>query len=299
MHQHSGHDHHHHHASTQTLLWTGVVLTFGFALVEALFGWYAHSLALLSDAGHMLADSLTLILAAVAAWIAKRPPSYKHSYGLGRAEVIAALTSSVIIFVIVIMLAIEAIYRLESPSEVKGGTVIIVAILGIIINFVIAWILSLGEKTLNMRAALLHVIGDLLGSVAALISGAIVYYNGWALIDPILSLFICALVLFSSIRLLRDTFSVLMEGVPPHLNYNEISDAINQIEHVTSLHDLHIWTLSSGKVILTAHVTVNDLNSWVNALMQIQQLLREKYQIDHITIQAEPSDALINCEQRC
>ncbi len=285
-HSHS-HDHQHGANTAAKTLWIAVIITLFFAGVEAFFGWFAHSLALLSDAGHMLADSLTLVMAAIAAIIAARPPSRKHSYGLGRAEVIAALISSLFILLVVIGIAVEAVNRLQHPKPVAGGIVMIVAFIGLVVNVVIAYILSRGEKTLNMRAALLHVIGDLLGSVAALLSGAIIYYTHWDPIDPILSFFICVLILISSLRILRDTFSVLMEGVPSHLDLASIGYRMASVKNVKSVHDLHVWTLSSGMIVLTAHVLIINLKQWQTVLADLQQLLQQEFHIEHVTLQPE------------
>ncbi len=287
-HAHDQHDHHHHHhahsAHGNTLLW-GLALTLGFALVEALGGWWAQSLALLGDAGHMVSDATALGLAALAALIAKRPPSARHSYGLGRAEVVAALVNSLFMVAVVVLIAVAAIARLRQPVPVMGGTVMAIALVGLFINILVAWILSRGERTLNSRAALLHVIGDALASVAALIAGVVIYYTGWTPIDPLLSLFICALILFSAARLLREVLHIIMEGVPPYLELRDVGRAMAGVEGVRSVHDLHIWTLSSGQVVLSAHVNIRDMEQWQDTLGRMQTLIKERFGIDHITLQ--------------
>lgn len=268
-------------------LWLAVIITFAYAGVEALFGWQANSLALLSDAGHMLSDSLALVMAAVAAWIATKPPSAKHTYGLGRAEVIGAWFSTIFILAIAVGIIVEAVKRFHEPEAVTGSTVIIVAGIGLAVNMFVAWILSLGEKSLNIRAAILHVLGDMLGSIAALISGAVIYFTGWMPIDPLLSIVISILILLSSIRLLKESFRILMEGVPHHIDLNEVSEAISGIQKVQSVHDLHIWTLSSGIIVLTAHVEIDRIEDWETLLEKIRALIEEKFDIDHITLQPE------------
>ncbi|MCW5588714.1 MAG: cation transporter [Legionellales bacterium] len=284
---HHHHEHHHHQRENIKKLWLAVIITCIFAAIEAVSGYLSGSLALLSDAGHMFADSLSLILAAVATWIAARPPSHKHSYGLGRAEVMAALISSIFIILVVIAITVEAIQRLQNPSPIAGGGVMVIAFVGLIVNISVALILARGEQSLNMRAALLHVLGDLLGSVAALIAGAVVYFTQWYPIDPILSFFICILILISSLRLLRDTLSVLMEGVPRHINLNEVGYRLANIKEIKSVHDLHIWTLSSGMIALTAHVTILRFEEWDRILGSIKHLLKNEFAIEHITIQPE------------
>lgn len=292
-HSHSEHDHAHDHNHNHgrnapfKVLMIAVVLTFGFAIIEALGGRWTGSLVLLSDAGHMASDSLALGIAAFAAWIAMRPPSAQHSYGLGRAEVISAWISSLLMIAVVIAIIIEAIERFHNPHPVAGGWVMGIATIGLIINLSIAWILSRGEATLNVRGAIIHVMGDLMGSVAALISGAVIYFKGWTMIDPILSIFICVLILFSSWQLLRESLLVLMEGVPSHISLNEVGAAMASIDQVKSIHDLHIWTLSSGVTVLSAHIQIDEFSQWLSVLKNLRSLLAEKFGIDHVTLQPE------------
>jgi cobalt-zinc-cadmium efflux system protein len=211
----------------------------------------------------------------------------QHSYGLGRAEILGAWGSSLLVLFVAIFVIIEAIRRLHHPTPVSGGIVIAVAFLGLIVNIFIAWILSHGEQSLNVRAAILHVMSDLLGSVAALISGAVIYYTHWMPIDPILSIFISVLILISSFRLLRESLLVLMEGVPKHLDIKEVGQDMASLDKIRSVHDLHIWTLSSGVIVLTAHIEIDGFNSWSEILENLRKLLKDKYQIDHVTLQPE------------
>lgn len=287
MHGHH-HEHDHHHHSPDRNLWLSLLVTLGFAGVEALAGWWADSLALLGDAGHMLSDSAALGLAAVAAWLARRPPSERHSYGFGRIEVIAALTNGLFMLVIVGGIVSAAVQRLQTPQAVHGEVVILVATLGLIINIVVALILSRGAENLNTRGALLHVLGDLLGSVAALLSGIVILLTDWTPIDPILSLVICVLILFSSVRLLREAIHIIMEGVPAHLSLPEVGQAMSAMEGVKSVHDLHIWTVSSGRIALSAHVVIEDLGYWEAVLQGLNSLLKQRFGIEHTTLQPEP-----------
>lgn len=288
-HPHSDHDHAPTHVPSRGdgLLWA-VGLTFSFALAEGIGGWWAQSLALMGDAGHMVSDSTALALAAIATRIARRPPSMRHTYGLGRAEVVAALINSLFMMAVVTAIAYAAIERLRSPLPVHGGMVIAIALAGLLVNILVAWTLSKGDRTLNTRAALLHVIGDALASVAALIAGAVIYFTGWTPIDPILSLLICVLILFSALRLLREALHVIMEGVPPYLELREVGRAMAGIEGVKSVHDLHIWTLSSGYVVLSAHVVILRMEEWDDVLFAMERMLRERYGIEHVTLQPEP-----------
>ena len=288
---HSGHHHavpaHAGHAGG-ALRWA-LTLTLGFAFVEVVVGWYAGSLALLGDAGHMFSDSMALGVAAVAAWFMRRPPSARHSYGLVRAEVLAALLNGLLMIAVVTAIAVEAVSRFRDPHPVSGGVVMAAAFIGLVINVAVALVLSRGEKNLNVRAALLHVMGDLLASVSALIAGAVVYVTGWMLIDPILSLVICALILYSTLRLLREAMHVLMEGVPAGVDLNDVGRRLAQVKGVQSVHDLHIWTLSSGYPALSAHVVLRDMAVWMDVLGRMRALLMQNYGIDHVTLQPESS----------
>ena len=286
-HEHDDHHHHHHHASNGTMLLASLVLTLGFSMVEALTGWWSGSLALFSDAGHMVSDSIALGVAALASRVAQRKPSHLHSYGFGRAEFLGALFNAALMLLIVVAIAVSAVNRLTSTHPVEGGVVAIVALIGLILNVGVAWLLSRGEDDLNTRAALLHVMGDLLGSVAALIAGAVIYFTGWTPIDPILSLFIVVLILFSSLRLLRESMHGLMEGVPLHLSLPEVGQAMAKVDGVRSVHDLHIWSLSSNRIALSAHVVISDLACWENTLATLRELLEERFHIDHVTLQPE------------
>lgn len=294
MAHHHNHSHAHSHAkaghlTARNTLWWALLVTVGFAAVEGVSGWWAGSLALLGDAGHMVTDASALGLAAFAAWVGLRPPSMRHSYGLARAEVVVALVNGLFMLVVVSAIVFSAIQRLRAPQDVEAGTVIIVAALGLLVNLVVIRILSRGEKTLNTRGALLHVMADMLGSGAALMSGVVIYFTAWTPIDPLLSVFICVLILYSSISLLREVLHVIMEGVPANLDLAEIGRALAAVQGVQSVHDLHIWTLSSGRVALSAHIMVRDLVVWEGLLDGLRSLLHERYGIEHVTLQPEPT----------
>jgi len=282
----SEHAHEHHATAGSMLLWA-LALTLGFAIIEALAGWWSGSLALLSDAGHMVTDSASLGLAALAAWLARKPPSARHSYGLGRAEIVAALVNAVFMLAVIVTITVLAVQRLRNPQPVAGESVTVVALVGLVINIVVAWLLAHGEKTMNTRGALLHVLGDLLGSIAALLSGIVIWSTGWLPIDPLLSLAICVLILVSSLRLLREALHALMEGVPLHLSLNEIGAAVAGIAGVRSVHDLHIWTLSSNRTALSAHLIIDDLGQWDGILREVLAMLHQRFDIDHVTLQPE------------
>ena len=282
---------HHQHKNAHTLLWP-LLLTLGFAVVEAIGGWLTGSLALLGDAGHMFSDSAALGLAWLGAWIAQKPASTKHSFGLMRAEVLVALTNGLVMLAVIIFIVVEAIERLHTPQPVQGAPVMLIAFIGLAVNLIVAWHLSRDQHSLNTRAALLHVMGDLLGSVAALVAGAVIYFTGWLPIDPILSLFISALILFSTFNLLREVLRVLMEGVPRHLDLSIVGNAMGKVAEVREVHDVHIWTLSSSVVALSAHVVLQDMEAWPRVLPALRKMLHERFAIDHVTLQPETSVAL-------
>lgn len=298
MNDHS-HDHHgglgHSHGANapHKVLMIAIALIFGFAIVEAIGGWWAGSLALLGDAGHMASDALALVIAAFAAWVAQKPPSAKHSYGLGRAEVIAAWVSSLMMLIICVVIIAEAVERIHTPSHVKGVAVMIIAGTGLLVNALVAWLLARSERTLNIRAALLHVMGDLLGSFAALVSGAVIYKTHWYPIDPILSILIGILILISGLRLFRESLSVLMEGVPGHIDIDRVYESLNNINGVIDTHDLHIWTLSSGVIALSAHIHIHELSEWKSVLNNLKGALKQNFQIEHVTLQPEPD--ILDC----
>jgi cobalt-zinc-cadmium efflux system protein len=292
--------HHHDHlhgANAGRVLWFAVALTLAFAAVEAWVGWWAGSLALVADAGHMVNDAGALLIAAAAAWVAQRPVSRLHSYGMGRAEFLAALINSLGLVVLVVWLSVSAVQRLQAPQAVQGAAVSLTAALGLLINIGVAWLLSRGEQNLNTRAALLHVMGDLLGSVAALIAGVVITFTGWTPIDPLLSLAIGALILVSSLRLLRLSLHGIMEGVPLHLSLEEIGREMARVPGVKSVHDLHVWSVTSDKIMLSAHLLVADMGRWESILARSRELLHDRYDIEHVTLQPEPEQQTISWTQ--
>jgi len=270
-----------------------LVLTLGYSLVEALAGWWAGSLALLSDAGHMLGDGAALGIAVFAAWASRQGPSPRHSYGFARAEVVAALVNAAFMLAIIVGIAIAAVQRLQAPQPVQGATVIGVALVGLLVNAGVALFLLRAEKTMNTRGALLHVMGDLLGSFAALLAGAVVAATGWTPIDPLLSLFICALILVSGLRLFREALHALMEGTPLHLSLEEIGRAMAGLDHVRSVHDLHVWTISSDRIALSAHLVLDDLRDWEDVRRAALAMLTARYGIGHVTLQPETTTAIV------
>lgn len=285
---HHAHGHHHGPAhGSGPALRAAAALTIGFAAVEALGGWWTGSLALLSDAGHMVTDGAALALGALAAWVARRPPSARHSYGLGRAEIFAALLNAAAMLVIVALIGHEAFLRLDQPAPVNGGAAALIALAGLVVNALILRRLSPHAHDMNARAARLHVAGDALGSVAALVSGVVIAVGGWTAIDPIASFAICALIAVSALRLTRESLHALMEGVPRGLSVEAIGREMASVEGVLSVHDLHVWMLSGSRIALSAHVVVASMVHWDRTLPALQERLRDKFRIDHVTLQPE------------
>jgi cobalt-zinc-cadmium efflux system protein len=278
----------HRHAeprATRRALWWALALTGGFAVVEALGGWLAGSLALISDAGHMVTDAASFVVALIAAAVAARGPTRRASYGYARAEVLAAFVNALAMLALIVWIAVEAVLRLLTPSPVAGPMVMVVAAAGIAVNLLVAWVLSRAAGGINARGALLHVFGDLLGSVAALVAGAVVYRTGWTPIDPILSLVVALLILRSTLALLRESTGVLMERVPTHLSYDAVGRALAALPGVTGVHDLHVWQVGAERVALSAHVVLSDGAAWPRALAAAQRMLARDFGIGHVTLQ--------------
>jgi cobalt-zinc-cadmium efflux system protein len=290
LHHHDPHDATVGHARARTnarALGIAVTLTLGFAAVEFFAALWSGSVALMADAGHMVTDSTALFLALVAQWIARRPPTATRSYGDGRIEALAAFVNSLTMVGLAVWIVIESLDRFSNPHPIAGHTVMLVAGIGLLINVLVAWVLSRDQSSLNTKAALVHVLGDLLGSVAALVSGAVIYFTGWAPIDPLLSLFVCGLILKSSFSLLQQSYGILMEHVPQHVDFNAVGRDLLATPGVIHVHNLHIWETSPGHVTLTAHLELDRLDHWPAELPKIQAMLRDKHGIDHATIQPE------------
>jgi len=284
------HQHGHAHDHSGRRLGFAVLFTLGFAGVEVAGGLWANSLALISDAGHMLTDASALGLAALAAWLAQRSPSRRHSYGLGRMEILAALVNALVMIGLVAAIAASAVGRLLDPRPVTGEAVMIVAAIGLVVNLIVAWMLMGDRDNINVRGALLHVMGDLLGSVAALISGVVITFTGWTPVDPLLAMLIAALILVSSLRLLRVSLHSLLDGVPFDLDLEQVRSALTDVDGVHDVYDLHIWQLSADRVALSAHVRVDDIAEWPALARQLTRLADEAFGIDHVTLQPHNGD---------
>jgi len=290
-HDHAEHAFGHAHGAlaTRQRLLAAIVVTGIFMLAEAVGGWLAGSLALMADAGHMLSDLMALILAWAAVRIADRPSDEKRSFGYHRFQVIAAFVNGAVLVGLVIWLAVEAVARLLTPQPVVSSTMMIIAALGLLANGVVYLILHRGgEASLNVRAALIHVIGDILGSVAALGAGLVIYLTGWTPIDPILSLIVGFLILRSAWLILKPTTHILMEGAPSGVDVGRIRTVlISEIPEVVDAHHIHAWSLTPERPMVTMHVQVRDGAHTDIVLKKVQALMKEKFGVSHITVQME------------
>jgi cobalt-zinc-cadmium efflux system protein len=269
-----------------------LVLTSVYMIAEVVGGFLTNSLALLSDAGHMVTDIAALALAMFALWFASRPVTHRKTYGYYRMEILAALVNGTALAVIALLISIEAVQRFSSPKPVDGREVMFIALGGLIVNIVSAWMLhSASEENLNMRGAFLHVLSDALGSVGAIIAGLTVWLFGWVIADPLMSILMCLLIVYSSWQLIRESVNVLLEGTPSHINVKAVIEAMEETKGVVSVHDLHIWTISSGKEALSAHVTITAGASHRETLDLLQRQLRARFNIGHVTIQLESLDS--------
>src|SRR6267378_2118101 len=257
--------------------------------VEFAGGLASHTLAVLSDAGHVLTDVFALGLAWFAIEQAKRPADKRRSYGYQRVTILAALVNSVALIVIVIAIAIEAVHRLANPEPVQGAVVVVAALVGIAINAYVALGLHGQGRDLNMRAAVLHVTGDIGASVGVVVAGAIILLTGWLYIDPILSLGIAALIAYGAWRIVRETVNLLLEGTPSEIDLGAVTREITSTEHVTSMHDLHVWALSSEEMALSVHVVLEEcpLGDAEHVVRDLETRLCGRFDIGHTTIQVE------------
>ncbi|MBA2565586.1 MAG: cation transporter [Gemmatimonadetes bacterium] len=265
-----------------------LTLTLGVLVAEAVGGWLTGSLALLSDAGHMLADAASLGLAVVAIKVASLPPNPRKSFGYHRFEILAALANGLTLWALVAFVAWEAILRLRTPQPIDVRGMMLVAGLGLLANVAAGALLARADRGgLNIRGALLHVLGDLLGSLGTLAAGAVIWATGWLAADPLASLVICSLILFSSWSLIRDAVNVLMEGTPRDLDVSGIQRELCGVEGVRGVHDLHVWTVTSGFHALSAHVEVESEMDRERMLRRLNFLLRERFSLTHTTLQIE------------
>ena len=299
-HDHSGHSHHGHGPaavpdSTRALGWA-LAVTLAFAGVEAVGGLVAGSLALLADAAHMLMDAASLGLALFAAWMMRRPASGSRTYGWYRIEILAALVNGALLLAVTAGIIVEAVRRLMSPAVIRTDVMLAVASAGLLANVVATVILhrSRGEN-LNVRGAYLHVLSDLLGSVAAIVAALVIRFTGWTPADPLLSMALSLLLLASSLRLLSQAVDVLLEAAPRGVDMQQVEAAVGAVPGVERVHDVHVWTVASGFVAMSGHAVVSDMARRDTALAEITVALKT-FGITHVTVQLESNGDCVGCD---
>ncbi len=289
QHSHSNHSHSHTHNANKKALTISFILIASFMVVEFIGGFITNSLALISDAGHMLSDAVALGLSLTALLFGEKAATKEKTYGYKRFEILAALVNGVVLIILSVFICKEAIGRLSNPQVVIGKGMIIISTIGLIINIIVAWILSRGQtkENLNIKSAFLHVIGDLLGSVGAIIAAILIIVFGWNIADPIASIIVSLLVLYSGWHILKESVNILMEAKPANINSEEITNVLKSIPKVADIHDLHIWMITSDFPALTVHLAVEEDADRDSILKQAILLIREKSGIKHITVQIE------------
>lgn len=270
-------------------------------IVEAVGGWLTNSLALIADAGHMLTDVAALGLSLAAIWFGSRPATAKKTFGYYRLEILAAFVNGIALALLSIFVIYEAVVRWQSPPAIDGFQLTIIAAGGLLVNIIAAKLLHHGHKhDLNMRGAWLHVMGDLLGSVTAIIAGILISTAGYLWADPLCSILISLIIIFGAWRLILESVNVLLEGTPKHINLSAVESTILETEGVSGVHDLHVWTISSGIEALSAHISHNESVVHSDLLVKVRERLHTNFGIDHLTIQMETqnreAEAVYICE---
>ena len=290
-----GHDHDHTHGGNKKTLFISFIIITGYMLVEAIGGIVTNSLALLSDAGHMLSDSISLAIALVAFTLGEKAANSKKTFGYKRFEVLAAVLNGITLVFIALFIFYEAIQRFMYPPQVASSGMLIIAIIGLLVNIAVAWTMLRGgdtEGNLNLRAAYLHVISDMLGSIAAIIAALLIMFFNWGWADPLASVIVAVLVCISGVRVTNSAIHILMEGTPPNVDVNEITKITENVKGIKRTHDLHVWTITSGQNMLSCHVVVEDtltVKDTGGILRRIKQEL-EHNGIQHVTIQMESEE---------
>jgi cobalt-zinc-cadmium efflux system protein len=285
------HDHHHHEHYRELgrkRLLIVLAMTATFMVVEFVGGYLANSLALMADAGHMLSDVAALALSSFALWFARRPATPAKTYGYMRMEILAALVNGATLIIISLLIMWHAWDRFREPQEIQGTLMLVVASGGLLVNVIAAFLLHASSgHNLNVRGAYLHVLGDLLGSVGAIAAAIVILTTGWTLADPIISVFVAILIIVGALRLLRESVDVLLEAVPRHIDLSAVHDAIRRIPGVDEVHDLHVWTLTSGYLAMSGHVLIRDPARHQDTIREVHDLMHTQFGIGHVTIQID------------
>ncbi len=286
------HDHPHSSPNYNRAFAIGVLLNTGFVGVEAVYGWLADSMALIADAGHNLSDVLGLLLAWGASVLSQKAATNHKTYGYRKVTVMAALVSAVLLLLAIGAIAWESVGRFFNPSPVEGSVVIVVALIGVVINTLTAWLFYSGQKhDLNIRGAFLHMAADALISLGVAVAGVIILLKGWLWIDPLASFAIVVVILVGTWGLLRESSNLAIDGVPEGTDIGAIRHYLNDIPEVVNLHDLHVWALSTSEVALTVHLVVDDDSLGSQFLQTVQHRLHDEFEVEHATIQIEQQGA--------
>ncbi|WP_066295190.1 cation diffusion facilitator family transporter [Bacillus sp. FJAT-29937] len=287
-----GHNHSHGNIENKKALFIAFLLIASFMVIEVIGGIMTNSLALLSDAGHMLSDAVALGLSLFAIKLGEKKASESKTFGYKRFEIIAAALNGITLILISLYIFYEAYHRFFNPPEVQSVGMLIVSSIGLVVNILAAWILMRGDKeeNLNVRSAFLHVIGDMLGSVGAIIAALLMMFFGWGIADPIASSIVAGLIIVSGWRVTKESLHILMEGSPAHIEIEKVKAALHKIPFVNEVHDIHIWSITSGMPLLSCHIVIEDTGVHDVVLHHAQSILHDDFGIDHSTIQVEKGE---------
>ena len=302
-HEHHHEHHHHHHAVAadnkrmRHILWAAILLNLLFVGVEAVVGFWQNSLSLLSDAGHNLSDVFSLLLVVVGLHLVKVHSNEHYTYGYKKSTILISLANALLLLVAVGVIVAESLHKLRQPAVIDGAVISWTAGVGILINGLTTLLLMRGQKgDINIRGAFLHMAADTLVSIGVVISGIVINYTGWFVIDPILSLVIAIVILFSTWELLRDSMRLALDGVPEGIEVEEIAQAMRETDHVTEVHHLHIWAMSTTENALTAHVVIDDEHQASTVRKALKEVLHDRG-ITHATIEVESGNDC--CDKEC
>jgi|SRR5579872_1402639 len=284
--------HHHHGAEglSEGRLRLSLALTFGFVVVEAIFATRAHSLALLSDAGHNFSDGFALLLSWYALWIARKPATAGKTYGYHRVGILTALFNAMTLLAIAVLISVEALRRFAHPVPVESGPMIGVALVAVVVNTAIAvWLHAAAHTSLNVRSAFIHMVGDAVSSAAVVAAGLVVRFTSWRYVDPLVSLLIAAFIVYTSVGIVRDAVNILLEGAPRGLDMQDLITAMQGVPGVEDVHDLHVWTIGDGMNALSCHLRVaaDDNASAATVVGNVKRMLAASYAMRHSTIETE------------
>ncbi|VVC75626.1 Metal cation efflux system protein CzcD [Aquicella siphonis] len=288
-------DSHHHtaHASSEYRLVYALILSSVFLVAEIAGGILTHSLALISDAAHMLTDVTALAIALVAIRLGKRPADRVRTFGYYRFEILAAAFNTILLFLVALYIVYEAYSRLSNPPEIQSLGMLVIALIGLLVNLAAMWILTASkDKSLNMKSAYLEVWSDALGSIGVIAGAIIIRFTGWSWVDSLVAVLIGIWVLPRTWVLLKESINVLLEGVPAHINLETLEAAARGVDGVKDIHELHVWTITSGRVSLTAHVVIDKSRDCEQVLQKIRELFASQFGISHTTLQHESKKCL-------